>query len=144
MDECDIADVAKLMVADNKLEEPDALMKKKKKDLEEDEDDPERFGLGVTAVAEDWSVLRWGRKRKRRSQLSKMRWALCTCRRENPRRTKGARTCWSGEVHHYEGRGRGGEDDYRGAFEAGAEWAHGFMDITDHEEQMRTTFVDRE
>ena len=43
---------------DNKLEEPEALMKKKEKDLEEnDDDDPERFDSEAMEVTEDWSVV---------------------------------------------------------------------------------------
>ena len=57
-DDYDIVNAVKHVDEDNKLEEPEALMKKKEKDREEnDDDDPERFGSEAMEVTEDWSVV---------------------------------------------------------------------------------------
>ena len=57
-DDYDIVNAVKHVDEDDKLEEPEALMKKKEKDLEEnDDDDPERFGSEAMEVTEDWSVV---------------------------------------------------------------------------------------
>ena len=53
-----VANVVKYADEDKKLEVPKVLLKRKEKDLKENDDNaPERFGWEAVGVTEDWSVV---------------------------------------------------------------------------------------